>query len=119
MRSLRSYLLFALSLIPQLAIAGEEKFICSLKHSKRVIEISTNHSTNDKNRHCTVSCMLALQCNDTEVLLVGILKEFRDVFGPGEADAEDIKANRYGINLVRQDRARIDQECLDQCDLRY
>lgn len=101
------------------AFAGGGKFICSLKHSKRVIAIATSHSNNDKNRHCTVSCMLALKCNATEVLLVGMLKEFKDVFGPGEADAEDIKADKYGISLVKTDRANTDQECLEQCDLRY
>lgn len=95
------------------------KFICSVKHSKYVISVAERHSANDKNRHCTVSCMLSLRCNSNEVLLVGILKEFRDIFGPGNAEREDIIADKYGIDLVRHKRATIDNECLEQCDLRY
>ncbi len=116
---MKTFLLLAVLLSSTPVLAGGGKFFCTMKHSKRVIAIATSHSDNDKNRHCTVSCMLALKCNDTEVLLVGVLKEFRDVFGPGEADAEDIKADRYGISLVRDDRAQTDPECLEQCDLRY
>lgn len=95
------------------------KFICSLKHSKTVIPIAERHSTFDKNRHCTVSCMLSLRCNSNEVMLVGILKEFKDVFGPGNAERADLIADKYGVDLVRHQRARSDSECLEQCDLRY
>ena len=93
--------------------------ICTMKYAKTVVPIAEAHSQYDKNRHCSVSCMLALTCNDNEVLLAGILKEVRDVFGPGEADREDIIANRYGIGLVSSKRAKTYRECLEQCDLRY
>lgn len=112
-------IILILSLSSFSSLAGGGKFFCSLKHSKRIIPIATQHSTNDKNRHCTVSCMLTLKCPASEVLMVGILKEFKDVFGPGEPDVEDIKADRYGISLVKNDRAQTDLECLEQCDLRY
>jgi hypothetical protein len=92
---------------------------CSLYHSKPVIAVATAHSKNDKNRHCTVSCMLALKCNDNEVMLVGMLKEFKDVFGPGDADAEDMEANALGISLAAKGAARNNQQCLKQCDLYY
>jgi hypothetical protein len=101
------------------AQAGGSKVICSLKQSKDVIAIAEKHSSYDKNRHCTVSCMLSLVCNRQEVLLIGYLKEFRDFFGPGEADTEDLKANRLGIDLAKRGRARSNQECLEQCDLYY
>lgn len=93
--------------------------LCSLKHAPRAIEIASNHSGYDKNRHCAVSCMLALRCNNSQVLMVGYLKEFRDLFGGGNAERADMVANRYGIHLVKYQRARNVNECLDQCDLRY
>ncbi len=92
---------------------------CSLYHSKPVIAVATAHSKNDKNRHCTVSCMLALKCNDSEVMMVGLLKEFKDVFGPGDADSEDIEADALGISLAAKRSARTNQQCLNQCDLYY
>lgn len=101
------------------ASAKPKKLFCAYRNAKIVIPIAERHSTNDKNRHCTVSCMLALRCNDVEVLVAGYLKEFQDVFGPGDADAQDIVADKYGISIVRNNRADVDRECLEQCDLRY
>jgi hypothetical protein len=63
--------------------------------------------------------MLSLRCNTKEVLLVGYLKEFKDALGYGNPEKEDIIADKYGIELVKTKRAMTDQECLDQCDLRY
>lgn len=81
--------------------------------------IASEHSEYDKNRHCTVSCMLALKCNDQEVMMVGLLKEIQDVFGPGEADSEDLKADAFGISLVSSSAAKTDSQCLTTCDLYY
>lgn len=101
------------------ASAKPKKLFCAYRNAKIVVPIAERHSTFDKNRHCTVSCMLALRCNDVEVLVAGYLKEFEDVFGPGDADGQDIIANKYGISIVRNNRADVDRECLEQCDLRY
>ena len=111
--------ILVLSTFNALAKPSPDKFICSMKHSKAVIAVAEKHSSYDKNRHCTVSCMLGLRCNLNEVMLVGILKEFKDVFGPGNAERADLFADKYGIDLVRHDRARKDSECLEQCDLQY
>ena len=101
------------------ALAGGPKPLCTLKHADYVIKVASKHSNYDKNRHCSVSCMLSLRCNKTEVLVIGYMKEFRDVFGEGNPEQADLAANRYGISLVRHHRARTDKECLQQCDLRY
>lgn len=95
------------------------EIFCSLYHSKRVIKIAEKHSTYDKNRHCTVSCMLTLKCAAEEVLLIGTLKEVKDFFGPGEASTEDLKADAFGISLASKGAARTDNQCLSQCDLYY
>jgi hypothetical protein len=57
--------------------------------------------------------MLALKCNDQEVLMLGRLKEFKDVFGPGNAEAADFKADVFGASLTSKTAV----ECLSQCDL--
>jgi hypothetical protein len=112
-------LLYGLMLFSFSAVASSQSFICSLNNAKRVISIAEKHSQNDKNRHCSVSCMLALKCNDAEVMMVGILKEFKDVFGPGDADAADIEADLTGVALASKRAARTDGQCLSQCDLYY
>lgn len=116
---MKTILLLFIMLFSMSAFAKPKKLLCAYRNAKIVVPIAERHSTNDKNRHCTVSCMLALRCNDTEVLIAGYLKEFQDVFGPGDADAQDIVADKFGISIVRNNRADIDQECLEQCDLRY
>lgn len=95
------------------------EFICSLYHAKRVIALASSHSTYDKNRHCSVSCMLALKCVDAEVMMIGYLKEFEDVFTPGDCDVQDLKADAFGISLSAKGAATTDKECLSQCDLYY
>lgn len=95
------------------------KIFCSIKHADAVIAVASKHSGYDKNRHCSVSCMLSLRCNTKEVLIVGYLKEFKDALGYGTPEREDIVADKYGISLVKTKRAMNDQECLEQCDLRY
>jgi hypothetical protein len=57
--------------------------------------------------------MLALKCNDQEVLRLGMLKAFKDVFGPGNGEATDFKADVLGVSLA----AKTAVECLSQCDL--
>lgn len=93
--------------------------LCTVRNAKVVIPKAEKHSSYDKNRHCTVSCMLSLRCRNAEVLLAGAAKEIKDLFGPGNAERADMVANKYGVDLVRFGRARSNQECLDQCDLRY
>jgi hypothetical protein len=111
--------LLALSSFSAFAKPSPNKLICSVKHSKAVIAIAEAHSNFDKNRHCAVSCMLGLRCNLNEVMLLGVLKEIQDVFGPGHAERADLIADKFGIDLVRHKRAAIDSECLEQCDLQY
>ncbi len=92
---------------------------CVSKHRTEVVAIAQKHSWDDKNNHCSVSCLLSLRCSLTEVALAGYYKELRDVLGPGSADARDLEANRIGRDQVRYKRARTDRECLSQCDLYY
>lgn len=117
MKNIISFCLLFVS-FSTVALASPE-LICSLMNSKRVIAIAQTHSTYDKNRHCSVSCMLALKCNDQEVMLIGLLKEIKDFFGPGEADQEDLKADAFGISLAAKHAAITDDQCLSQCDLYY
>jgi hypothetical protein len=98
--------------------AGAEA-LCSLYHSKNILEIAKKHSADDKNRHCTVSCMLTLKCPSPDVLMAGVLKEVQDVFGPGNAEVEDLKADALGISFARDELSLNNQECLNTCDLYY
>lgn len=116
---MRNLMILVTLLIHIKASQASTAFFCSIYHSKRVINIASNHSAYDKNRHCTVSCMLALKCPNKEVYSVGYLKEFRDLLGYGQPDRADLEANAFGISLVSKRVVRTDEECLSQCDLYY
>jgi len=111
------FFLLMSSLVNQV-YAGAEA-LCSLYHSKKILEIAKKHSAYDKNRHCAVSCMLTLKCPSSDVLMAGILKEVQDVFGPGNAEVEDLKADALGISFAREELSLNNEECLNSCDLYY
>lgn len=101
------------------AQAEAPELLCSLLNVKRVKAIATSHSTFDKNRHCSVSCMLTLKCGAAQALSMGVLKEIQDLFGPGQAEMADLAADALGVDLAFLRAARSDIQCLEQCDLYY
>lgn len=101
-------------------VISAENFVCSLDHlaeAKRWVESQQNHY--DKFKHCSVSCYLTLRCSAAEVMLVGLAKEFEDVFGPGNAEIADLFADRAGIRLVTSGKAQNDAECVQHCNSLY
>lgn len=94
---------------------AQEKFICSLLRAKKTVEFVNSQVSLDKAKHCSVSCILNLDCSKTEVYLFGLGKELADLLGAGEPDVDDIKANRIGINASEVQIANDSQECVDYC----
>lgn len=52
---------------------------------------------NDKVRHCFVSCLITIKCDEVTAAAVGLVKEAIDSVGPGDADWEDWEADKRGI----------------------
>lgn len=109
-----SYRLLILFLITTFSFqlhASEEKLFCASYYAfyyKKEIE----KLPNDKIMHCTMSCYLAVNCPREEALIIGYLKEFWDIFGPGDADWNDIAANKAGIRYAKKKSRRY---CKSQC----
>ena len=118
-----AFVLFNLSLITfSFARTEKEKMIrCSLKNipSAQSWVNEQYYNTYDKFKHCAVSCYLDLRCPRAQVGLVGILKEVRDAMGYGNAEWADIKADFYGLKLVRKKLAISDDDCARKCDEKY
>lgn len=93
--------------------------MCNKKDVQVMSEKVKAHSGNDKNQHCAISCMMSVKCGTSFALLAGYFKELEDIFTPGDADWEDIKADKTGIQIYRSKRARNDRECFEQCDNYY
>lgn len=115
---MKNLITLLLILAPSLTFAGE-KALCSRKDIKITTAKAKAHAENDKNMHCSTSCMLTLRCSPRHVLAIGYMKEFRDIFTGGNPEFEDMVANRTGISIAVHKRAIDDKECLEQCDLHY
>ena len=55
----------------------------------------------DKQMHCVASGLIAFHCSVTEAYLAGVGKEVKDVFGRGNAEWADLRADRKGIACSR------------------
>ena len=93
---------------------------CTVSHldqAKKWAESQVNHY--DKFKHCSVSCYLSLRCPRREVLAVGVMKEFYDAMGYGNAEIADLIADLKGIRIVKKNQAKHDSDCVQLCDQMY
>jgi len=97
--------------------AQENNFLplCSMSKAKKLLQKIPAEEKRDKVKHCHMSCMLTLRCPAIDVYTFGLMKEFYDLFGPGDADQRDIKANRIGISFVTRDNVKSDDQCYEAC----
>lgn len=66
--------------------------------------------------HCVASGLIARYCSVTEAYLAGAGKELRDLFGRGDAQWQDWRADRAGIACART--AKAEDELVQCCELR-
>jgi hypothetical protein len=56
----------------------------------------------ERRAHCLAAGLIARYCSSSEAYLAGIGKELRDLFGRGDAQWSDWRADRVGIDCARQ-----------------
>ena len=80
----------------------------------RSVRASLPHGLDDKHAHCLASGLIARRCSVAEGYLAGAGKELADVFGPGDAQWADWRADRVGLKCARnaQDDAAVDACCM-------
>ena len=115
MRKIAILILFTLFSLNSIAKEENTAMICSALNYKKVKAKVEAEGSYDKFKHCAVSCLLALRCPTVEVMQLGILKELADIFGPGNAEWDDLKADADGVNLVTSKKAKTDKECFQGC----
>lgn len=86
--------------------------------AKRKSEVERT-GTYDKFRHCSLSCVMALQCGPFDAMEAGILKEIYDALGFGDPSMDDLRADLAGtqIGIARDVHTRVD--CYRECDRIY
>jgi hypothetical protein len=66
----------------------------------------------DKRQHCLAAGLIARYCSGTEAYMAGAGKEIRDLFGGGDAEWGDWRADRVGIACAR---SADDDDALASC----
>jgi hypothetical protein len=113
------FILFSLFLSFSSPAQAESKFICSALMGRSFYQELKPMRVSDKTKHCALSCYLALRCGSLESFHVGVIKEIMDLFGAGQAEWADLRANQQGITLARARRAKNQTQCLNECKLIY
>ena len=102
------------------ANSPRKTLLCSYRNIPHAqVWVDEQRNTYDKFKHCAVSCYLTLRCPARQVRAVGVLKEFRDLLGYGNAEIADIKADFYGVKLAKKKIALHDEDCSRICDERF
>jgi len=68
----------------------------------------------DKRQHCLAGGFIARYCSGSEAYLAGAGKELKDLFGGGDAEWGDWRADRAGIACARS--AKDDDELARCCE---
>lgn len=66
---------------------------------------------NDKRLHCLASAQIAQQCSVIEAYMAGMGKELSDLFGHGDAEWADWRADRAGVSCGRHNNSADIQAC--------
>lgn len=103
-----------LSLLPS-PIPTTRIGLCSAYYARRLKSEVNKPRANDKWKHCSLSCMLAIRCGGQDSFIVGILKELADMVGPGNAEWADLQADADGVSLAVLRIARTDEQCQEHC----
>ena len=68
--------------------------------AQAVVDQHVPSGINDKQAHCVAAALIARYCSPAEATLVAMGKEIRDLFGDGDAEWADWRADRAGIRCA-------------------
>lgn len=108
-----------LLLLSTMSFASEAAPLCSKKYASETYWKLKEMPIQDKTMHCTLSCDLTLKCGSTVSMGLGIAKEIYDIFGAGNAEWEDLKADIRGVKIARQGLVKNFKDCLSACSGLY
>ncbi len=86
----------------------------SLGCMESVVQEKVPTAAPDKRQHCIAAGLIARYCSGTEAYMAGAGKEIKDLFGGGDPEWADWRADRVGIGCARA--ARDDDELAKCCE---
>lgn len=110
------FLLLSLGVSAQESYKHIEDMVCavsSANYYKRALEIQTLEV--DKFKHCTISCVVGIECGVAPTAILGIAKELYDLLGAGTPELADLLANIRGLRLGQRDTIQNFEDCKEAC----
>ena len=108
-------ILLFITLFSASSFAFDRGLICAYREGRALYPRVRTMAQNDKYKHCVLTCTVANRCGVISALNLGVLKEIKDIFGPGNAEVEDMTANIDGARLANSGEARNFNECALEC----
>jgi hypothetical protein len=68
----------------------------------------------DKRAHCVAAAMIARYCSRPEAVMASLGKEVKDLFGRGDAEWADLRADREGLRCAK---GGVDDKSVLECCL--
>lgn len=107
------------------AMPGQSKdlakeLLCAVESAtyyKRVLENQTIEV--DKYRHCSVSCVVGIECGIRPSAIIGVAKEVYDLFGGGTPEFKDLLANIIGLKFSQDIEVQNFEDCSRRCHQVY
>lgn len=126
MKYLVAFVLMVMTFAPKSVYASPDMAMLCAKDVVRQYEQSVRATQRgDKFMHCSLSCMIAYECGATQSMAAGVAKEIMDLFGAGNAEIADLKADRVGVKIGAQLRdqsyfiGNIENTCYSRCAEHY
>jgi hypothetical protein len=67
----------------------------------------------DKQSHCRAAALIAAHCSVGEARLLAVMKEVADLFGPGNAEWADVRADWAGVRCARAGEGEQVESCCE------
>lgn len=99
--------------------SAQASMLCSVKEGRLWYPRLKSMPISDKAMHCTLSCHLAIRCSAIESWSFGRFKEFWDIFGEGNAEWADLRADDKGLEIARRGKVKKIGDCLRECRKLY
>lgn len=99
-----------------------EDLFCAYTEAMRIkddVQKSVQPFARDKYVHCTISCTVGVKCGITSSAILGVAKEIYDLFGPGNAELEDLLADVLGLRISRRASVYNLETCSSACKYYY
>ncbi|EQC45367.1 hypothetical protein [Bacteriovorax sp. Seq25_V] len=101
-------------------LASPENIFCAYESAMKYKDlVEFPELARDKYKHCTISCIVGVECGVTSSAILGMAKEIADIFGAGTPEWEDLLADIVGLRISSRADVYDFVTCSNVCEIYY